>query len=127
MRIHRFDIFGDADLAVIELLDERLGVLANRVEHLADFEIAVADVDVLDVVAHQLIDGAHVFDRVGDRHGAGLVDVPHILQEADQLGGRVLLSRQSEFFQDVDGFVEILCVLPARGGAFSVVDLVEAV
>ena len=85
-----------------------LRVLADRVEHLADFEIAIADVDVLDVVAHQLVEGAHVLDRVGDRQRPRLVDVADFFQQADQFLMAFVLALDAKLFEHPFGAVHVL-------------------
>jgi hypothetical protein len=103
----------NADLAVIQLADERLRIVPNRIEHLANFEIAIPDVDILDVLPHQLVEGAHVPDRIGDGERPRLIDVSNLLKQADQLAWGLFAALQAELLQHVDGLIEVLLRISA--------------
>ncbi len=73
--------FGTADLAVVQLRDQSFAVFANRVKHLRDVHVPVADLDALDIFTDQRIEGAHVLNHIGDRQHFGFVQMADVFQQ----------------------------------------------
>ena len=78
--------FPHADLAVGDLVDHRLGVVADGVEAFGDLAIAVADLHGGDVLAHDLVEVRGLVQRAGDDRDAVLVEVGDLLQQGVDRG-----------------------------------------
>ncbi len=102
------NLFAGAELAVLELVDQPLAVFADRIEHLADFEIAIAEGDVFNVVADELIEGTHVLEHLGDCQHLRFIEMLDVFEQIDQFVLRVGLAAEPKPFERRKGSVEVL-------------------
>src|SRR5690606_30295847 len=96
------------DLAVLELVDHRLRVLANAIERVRDLLIALAELHRRDLLADDLIEQRCLRQRACDRDYFRLVEVRHTVEQRDDRCLFRALGNEAEIAEPVHRLVEIL-------------------
>ena len=99
------------DLAIVELFDHGLGVVADAVKGSGDGFVALAHVHGRDLLAHHLVKDRRVTEGAGDGDGLFLVQVADLVDQGDHRHLIRLFGHQTKVAQAVQGFVKV-----AQGG-----------
>ena len=102
------DPLPEVDLRVGDLIDHRLGVVADRVEPLGDLPVALADLDRLRLVADHLVEDAGLAERARDDGDPVLIEVGDLFQQAVDRRVLDLGGHQPQLAQGRSRLVEIL-------------------
>jgi hypothetical protein len=90
------------------LLDHALRVVANAVEAIGDFPVALAELHRRDLLAHDLVEQRRLRQRARDRDDLVLIELRHAVQERHDRRLLGLLGYEAEIAEPRHGFVEIL-------------------